>query len=336
MSNKKNILSMLLVSIVTCCSVSPFDSLNRRLAIDDSQKINTCEQLKADSYDTFYSEETQKCLKEDMYDAKDVYAKINKLITSNNTTIDDIENFKASYKKREKCIKPKKAKEVYIESTRFETEYTYDANYYKEAYNICKDEEYFEKEKVEKILENYILKDELKSVEDKLEDKKAEIKKQEREKEYKNYLSKLENDPLMQKLKAVAPDFYNLPIYESEICPSVFDFVRGLQKTLQNAALVGNKKISDLYFEKNYTFQKKDNNTLVIKIENEPICTMVKQNNKVIITEMFGETGGYLFQVKEICPEGRGLSRDAIEFYQAFGKVKPVYLENGDVIFIRQ
>ena len=109
--------------------------------------------------------------------------------------------------------------------------------------------------------------------------KKKKEKKQKDEEEYKKILAELEKDPLMKKLKAVAPDFYDLPI--SEITFSVFMFVRQLQLRASNVN-------SDLLFEKNYSFHKKDNDTLVVKIKNEPFCTMLKQNKEVIITELLG------------------------------------------------
>lgn len=282
---KLNLINLLLLAgcASTVSSMELFTLNQKSQSIPDNLKVYSCETLKAKSYDVFFSEENQKCLKiaaKELETAEEKAQKaktneekqqLNKLVLK---AINKLQNCKAT-------------EDLTLEElNKFGTDQQPNLdiiNYYKSAYNKCNSSNLFEKNKVNRVNNSYSLvsylqkqqfsmKLHLAKAEEELNDNKA------KEEKLKKFLSSIDSNPVLSKLKETAPDFLPTKFNTMNItCPLVY-FIEGLH----NFGSITNSTLSSA---SNYKFNKRNSNTLVMKAGDMEM-TFVKSGNTVNLTSM--------------------------------------------------
>lgn len=258
------IVILFLVGCTMILEKSNFDSLNARSGYNFPDKqalIHSCLQLKEESYDVFYTDENQKCLKENAQKIQNLSDKIDQTedLIEKEKLLNDI---LASSEKFDAC---KITKELTVgnfnkTSDRWQSNKYWRRDgiidYFIEAYQICENREYFDENAGNHIIADYKTagwqKEENTPKIEKFSEVKREVSaRNQRNKSIKEILS--ENNPLIRKMQQVAPDFIWVNVYE---CPIIF-FVRDLKETTSLF-------YSDLDVLDNYKFKKKDADTLIV------------------------------------------------------------------------
>ena len=220
--------------------------------LGSSARINSCKQLKTESFDVFYSKENQECLKNYGESLKKQLEEKNK----QSSKADTLGFIDEAIQNRQKYGECKITKGLDIEN-----EWWY-LDYFKRVYQICKGSDYFKVGDAERIIADYEAIARFKHQLPTLKDLQSKKDSAQQEADFNTRLQEILNtantNPVLKKFKQNAPDFMMAEIDENSRCPLVLLFN------------VLNKKASafhsDLAFPHNYKFIKKNANILEVFI----------------------------------------------------------------------
>jgi len=166
--------------------------------------------------------------------------------------------------------------------------------YFTQAYRICENGEYFDKNDGNRIVADYqtVARQKEKNTPkiEKVKELKSEISSQ-------NQMNKkiaallAEDNPIIRKMQQAAPDFMRVKVNE---CPIIF-FVQFLK---ENAAMFN----SDFAFADNYQFKKKDADTLVLTVGDIEYTFLKKGKNSadVIVVKDVDQWGSQIINKSTI------------------------------------
>ena len=266
--------------------------------LDEQVFIRSCRQLKEESYDIFYAAENQKCLKEN---AKQMQ-KLSEQIEQTNDLIKKeklLDDVLASSEKFDAC---KISKRLTVASFAKQSNDSAVAcwkrdkiiAYFTQAYQICENGEYFDKNDGNRIVADY---------QTVARQKEKNMPKIEKFKELKSDISSQNqinrkiaallfgDNPIIRKMQQAAPDFMRVKVNE---CPIIF-FVQFLK---ENAAMLN----SDFAFADNYQFMKKGADTLVLTVGDIEYTFLKKGKNSadVIVVKDVDQWGSQIINKSTI------------------------------------
>lgn len=219
---------------------------------NSSARINSCKQLKTESFDIFYSKENQKCLKNYGESLKKQLEEMNKK-DSKAVSLSFVDEVIQNRQKYGEC---KITNGLDIENGEMYLEY------YKDVYQICRDSNYFKVGDADRIIADYEKIDQFKRSLPKQQDLQSKQYLAQREASFKlklqGVLSRVNTDPVLKKFKQNAPDFMMVGIGDDDSCPLVlfFDIMHSEASAFH----------SDLAFPQNYKFIRKNANILEVFI----------------------------------------------------------------------
>lgn len=237
---------------------------------DSSARINSCKQLKTESFDIFYFPSNQNCLKKYGDRLKIQFKEMNEN-GSDTPSLDFINEFIQNQQKYDECRMTK--------DLRIGNGWMY-LKYFEKLYNICKSSDYFKESEVNQIISDYKAIDSFKRSLPKQQDLQSKQYLAQREASFKlklqGLLSRVNTDPVLKKFKQNAPDFMMAGIGGDDSCPLVLFF-----DIMHNKASAFH---SDLAFPKNYKFIRKNADVLKVFIGDFEFTFVKNQKNSVNAT----------------------------------------------------
>lgn len=230
--------------------------------LDEQVFIRSCRQLKEESYNIFYAAENQKCLEEN---AKQMQ-RLSEQIEQTNDLIKKeklLDGVLASSEKFDACKISKRLTVASFAKQSNDSAIAYWERdkiiaYFTQAYRICENGEYFDKNDGNHIVADYqtVARQKEKNTPkiEKFRELKSEISSQNQINRKIAALLSGDN-PIIRKMQQAAPDFMRVKVNK---CPIIF-FVQFLK---ENAAMLN----SDFAFADNYQFKKKGADTLVLTV----------------------------------------------------------------------
>ncbi len=286
--------SIILLTGCTTIIESLIESMNSetlaQYPIEDGKKIQSCKQLKKESFDFFYS--NQKCLSDYggrlKVQLKEINEKSPKIYT---TGFED--EYTQNLQKYDEC---KISQNLTVE----------EVGYLEYVYSVCKYSNYFKEGDVKRIVADY---EAISQFREQLHDPEIryDLHHAQQEAAFNRKLQKILNtadkDPVLKKLKQNAPDFMMAKLGGDDKCPLflLFDLI--------------NKENSDLYsdfaFPQNYKFVRKNANILEVYIGDIKLKFAKDGENSVntiyfrIIRDISKNTSANNFILQQICIRGR-------------------------------
>lgn len=285
---KLNFISLLLLAgcANTLSSMELFTLNQDSKSIPHDFKVYSCETLKTKSYDVFYSDENQKCLKNAGIELETADAKSKKAQTDE----DVLQASKILLKTMNKIQSCKATEDLTLrELNKFGSPLhpNYNIiNYYKSAYNKCGSSNLFDKDKINRLNTVYASIIDLQKTQYNIEQNLAKTEKKlghskARDEKFAKFLTTIDSNSVLSKLKQAAPDFIQTKLSTMNMtCPLIYYI-----EALQNFGSITNSTLADT---SNYKFSKKDANTLVMKAGNMEM-TFVKSGDIVNATVMKGK-----------------------------------------------
>lgn len=223
---------------------------------NSSARINSCKQLKTESFDIFYSKENQKCLKNYGESLKKQLEEMNKK-DSKAVSLSFVDEVIQNRQKYGEC--------KITNGLDIENGWRY-LEYFEELYKICKYSDYFKAGDADRIIADYKAIDQFKRQLPDLENLQSKKNSAQRKAyfedkfnmELQEILSTVNTDPVLRKFKQNAPDFMMAEVGDSSQCPLVLLF-----NVLSKKASAFH---SDLAFPQNYKFIRKNANILEVFI----------------------------------------------------------------------
>lgn len=264
--------SIILLTGCTTILESLIESMNSetlaKYLIEDGKKIQSCKQLKEESFDFFYS--NQKCLSDYggrlKVQLKEINEKSPKIYTTG-----FVDEYTQNLQKYDEC---KISQNLTVE----------EVGYLEYVYYVCKDSTYFKEGDVKRIVADYeeiyqlrkqlLEPGKLKSsigYDLQLAQQKADFNRK-----LQKILNTADKDPVLKKLKQNAPDFMMAKLGGDDGCPLVLFF-----DIMHNKASAFH---SDLAFPKNYKFVRKNADVLKVFIGDFEFTFVKNQKNSVNAT----------------------------------------------------
>lgn len=264
--------SIILLTGCTTILESLIESMNSetlaKYPIEDGKKIQSCKQLKEESFDFFYS--NQKCLSDYggrlKVQLKEINEKSPKIYTTG-----FVDEYTQNLQKYDEC---KISQNLTVE----------EVGYLEYVYYVCKDSTYFKEGDVKRIVADYeeiyqlrkqlLEPGKLKSsigYDLQLAQQKADFNRK-----LQKILNTADKDPVLKKLKQNAPDFMMAKLGGDDGCPLVLFF-----DIMHNKASAFH---SDLAFPKNYKFVRKNADVLKVFIGDFEFTFVKNQKNSVNAT----------------------------------------------------
>lgn len=276
---------MFVVSCMTIIEINDFEMLNKKQGYflpNSRAQVNSCKELKKNSYDTFYTPENQKCISEYSDKILETSQQVVKA-ESNAKKITLIEETLTYYEKFDNCKVTQELSVNDIGKEYGSWRLNYRTNkgiitYFEAAYNICKDSEIFPLDATEAIIKEYkslaVQKEEYYKQKEKIIELGRTLYQQKQiSDKMKTLLSEIASNPVLRQMRQVAPDFMNSEIND---CPLIF-MVQAL-KDFESAF------DSDLRSPSNYKFIKNGTSVLTIKAGTKEFTFEKRGNNKVDVT----------------------------------------------------
>lgn len=264
--------SIILLTGCTTIIESLIESMNSetlaKYPIEDGKKIQSCKQLKKESFDFFYS--NQKCLSDYggrlKVQLKEINEKSPKIYTTG-----FVDEYTQNLQKYDEC---KISQNLTVEKV----------GYLEYVYSVCKDSTYFKEGDVKRIVGDY---EEIYQLRKQLLDPgklKSSIgydlqlaqQKADFNRKLQKILNTADKDPVLKKLKQNAPDFMMAKLGGDDGCPLVLFF-----DIMHNKASAFH---SDLAFPKNYKFVRKNADVLKVFIGDFEFTFVKNQKNSVNAT----------------------------------------------------
>lgn len=264
--------SIILLTGCTTIIESLIESMNSetlaKYPIEDGKKIQSCKQLKKESFDFFYS--NQKCLSDYggrlKVQLKEINEKSPKIYTTG-----FVDEYTQNLQKYGEC---KISQNLTVEKV----------GYLEYVYSVCKDSAYFKEGEVKRIVADY---EEIYQLRKQLLDPgklKSSIgydlqlaqQKADFNRKLQKILNTADKDPVLKKLKQNAPDFMMAKLGGDDGCPLVLFF-----DIMHNKASAFH---SDLAFPKNYKFVRKNADVLKVFIGDFEFTFVKNQKNSVNAT----------------------------------------------------
>lgn len=246
--------SIILLTGCTTILESLIESMNSetlaKYPVEDGKKIQSCKQLKKESFDFFYS--NQKCLSDYggrlKVQLKEINEKSPKIYTTG-----FVDEYTQNLQKYDEC---KISQNLTVEKV----------GYLEYVYSICKDSAYFKEGEVKRIVADY---EEIYQLRKQLLDPEKlkssigyDLQLAQQKADFNRKLQKIlttaDKNPVLKKLKQNAPDFMMAKLGSDDKCPLFLLF------DTMNKEFSGIN--SDLAFPQNYKFVRKNANILEVYI----------------------------------------------------------------------
>ena len=241
--------SIILLTGCTTILESLIESMNSetlaKYPVEDGKKIQSCEQLKKESFDFFYS--NQKCLSDYggrlKVQLKEINEKSPKIYTTG-----FVDEYTQNLQKYDEC---KISQNLTVK----------EVGYLKYVYFVCKDSTHFKEGDVKRIIADY---EAISQFREQLHDPEIRYNLHHAQQEaafngkLQKILSTVDKDPVLKKLKQNAPDFMMAKLGGDDKCP-LFLLFDTMSKEFSDSN-------SDLAFPQNYKFARKNANILEVSI----------------------------------------------------------------------
>lgn len=283
--------SLFLAGCAAYWEANDFEYLNQLNTMKDAA-IHSCQQLRTESFDTFYAASNQQCLQNNRQKISNQLKSLDEAKT-NKDKLSLTDSIIKDYKEFDKCMVTSKltVKNVIPENIRsYDDSYNnHDISYLERAYSICENTQYFTPEEIKRIIKDYqeimvfrYKLPDLSSLELSLIKLRNEVTFDEK---INRLIKSADANPILRKLKHAAPDFMKTKLGDNNSCPLVL--------LIDSMSTKGANIYSDWADAENYKFIKKDTKTLVMSAgeiemtfvkngQNGANVTVLKNVNKLL------------------------------------------------------